>query len=164
MSGIVKRNWAAARIWMMTANNIHIRLQATPWKNALRPYCKTARAAALAALGRKKSELTIVLADDALVHSLNKQFRGKDKPTNVLSFPEASPSAYLGDVILAFETIKREAAEQHKTFQSHATHLIIHGVLHLLGHDHEDEKDAHAMEQLEIKILKKLGISNPYLC
>ncbi len=80
----------------------------------------------------------------------------------MLSFPSDEPGT-LGDLILAFETIEREATEQQKTFRDHTAHLLVHGVLHLLGHDHELEKQASAMEQKEIKILKKLGINNPYL-
>ncbi|MCE2927693.1 MAG: rRNA maturation RNase YbeY [Rickettsiales bacterium] len=147
---------------MMTLSNIHVQLQHIFWKTALKPYCKTVRAAAAAALGKQNAQLTIVLADDAFVQSLNHEFRGKNKPTNVLSF--SGDDDYLGDVILAFETIKREALDQKKTFRDHTAHLIVHGVLHLLGHDHDHEKKAEKMERLEIKILKKLGITNPYLC
>ncbi len=146
----------------MTASNIHVQLHAAPWKSSLRPYCKTVRAAVSAALGKHTAELTIVLTDDALIRELNKTYRGKNKPTNVLSFPSGEKQ-YLGDIILAFETIKREAAEQGKSFEHHAMHMLVHGTLHLLGYDHENESDAETMERLEIKILKKLGITNPYL-
>lgn len=110
---------------------------------------------------REPSELSIVLADDAFIQALNKEWRGKDKPTNVLSFPQDEPGL-LGDIILAHETIAREAAEQDKTFTDHLKHLVVHGVLHLLGHDHEDEDEAAVMERLEIEILEQLEVKNPY--
>ncbi|MCF8495271.1 MAG: rRNA maturation RNase YbeY [Alphaproteobacteria bacterium] len=110
---------------------------------------------------KESDSISIVLADDALVRSLNKQYRHKDKPTNVLSFPQDDGES-LGDVILAYETVAREAGEQEKSFHDHALHLAVHGTLHLLGFDHQTEEDAGAMESLEIKILAKLGIKNPY--
>ncbi len=136
-----------------------IHLHDPRWKKALYPYCKTVEA--IAGVVGGKGELSIVLANDEFIHALNKQYRSKDKPTNVLSFPNDEEP--LGDVILAFETIAREAEEQGKSFKHHAAHLIVHGVLHLMGHDHENAADAEKMEAKEIKILKKLGISNPYL-
>jgi probable rRNA maturation factor len=108
------------------------------------------------------TEVSIVLSDDAFIQTLNKQWRGKDKPTNVLSFPQDEPGM-LGDIIMAYETIAREAREQSKTFNNHAIHLTVHGILHLLGHDHEaGEKEEAEMEALEIRILEGLGIKNPY--
>ena len=106
-------------------------------------------------------ELSIVLADNDFVQDLNKEWRGKDKPTNVLSFPQDEPGM-LGDIILAYETIVDEAQTQQKRFEDHATHLIIHGLLHLLGHDHEEDHEAEIMERLEIEILQDLGVKNPY--
>ncbi|MDX2073741.1 MAG: rRNA maturation RNase YbeY [Alphaproteobacteria bacterium] len=135
-----------------------IHLHDPRWKKALAPYCKTVESICAAVPG--KGDVSIVLADDALLRSLNKQYRGKDKPTNVLSFP--NDEAPLGDVILAYDTIEREAREQGKKFKSHSAHLIVHGVLHLMGHDHENENDAEKMEKKEVKILAKLGIGNPY--
>ena len=108
-----------------------------------------------------EQELSLVLADDTFVQKLNKEWRGKDKPTNVLSFPQDEPML-LGDVVLAYETVKREAQEQDKRFEDHLIHLIAHGVLHLLGHDHEDDAEAEEMESLEISVLEALGIKNPY--
>ncbi len=133
------------------------------WKALLSPYNKTVRIACESALGRTKKnfEVSLVLANDAFVRKLNHDYRGKDKPTNVLSFP--GEGNYLGDIVLARQTVVREAKEQGKTARAHTTHLIIHGMLHLLGYDHERNADAKKMEALEIKILKKLGISNPYL-
>ena len=136
-----------------------------------------AERAALAALGAAyddeegPAELSVVLADDALVHRLNREYRGKDKPTNVLSFalteaeePEAQDGVpvMLGDVILAYETVAREASEQGKSFKDHMTHLVMHGVLHLLGYDHETDDEAEEMEALETRLLATFGIADPY--
>lgn len=134
------------------------------WKTSLRTYRKTitdACNAACAASKIKKGEVAVVLADNAFVQDLNATYRGKNKPTNVLSFEGEDGS--LGDIVLAFETIAYEAEDQEKTFRDHAVHLVVHGVLHLLGHDHMKQNEAEAMENLEIKILKKLGVRNPYL-
>lgn len=122
-----------------------------------------------------EAELCIVLANDEFVQALNKTYRGKDKPTNVLSFPTGGiPAAVggeplidmgphlLGDIVLALETIAREAREQEKTFEHHLAHLVVHGVLHLLGQDHEDDTEAEEMEAMERDILEDLGITDPY--
>lgn len=109
-------------------------------------------------------ELSIVFTDDAEVQNLNKQYRHKDKPTNVLSFPaqdEFSPQT-LGDVVISIPTVEKEAIEQNKSTENHLTHLIVHGVLHLLGYDHEEDTQATEMESLEIEILKLLDIKDPY--
>ncbi len=108
-----------------------------------------------------ETEVSIVLADDAFIQNLNKEYRGKDKPTNVLSFPQGEPFS-LGDIILARETITREAEDQKKSFDDHLSHLTVHGILHLLGFDHEEESEAEEMEALEIEILEKMGLKNPY--
>jgi probable rRNA maturation factor len=128
-------------------------------------------AAALAASGIDAAETgTVVLfTDDSSIAVLNKEWRGKDYATNVLSFPapgdmivpQGEPRP-LGDIVLASGVVAREAVEQGKTLHDHTAHLIVHGVLHLLGHDHEDDDEAAAMESLEIGILKELGISDPY--
>jgi probable rRNA maturation factor len=139
------------------------------WKG-LAPTVKRAAEAALAKKRIKKAAVTFVLTNDAEVKTLNRDYRGKDKPTNVLSFPDGSkemgsdekPVVNFGDVVLAYETIAREAAEQGKALKAHLTHLTIHGVLHLLGYDHEAESEAEAMESLEIAILSSMGIANPY--
>lgn len=106
-------------------------------------------------------ELSIVFADDKTLQELNKTYRQKDKPTNVLSFPSEEEEE-LGDIILAYETIIKESAENSISLLHHVLHLIIHGFLHLLGYDHQEEAEAKHMEQTEILILKHLNISNPY--
>jgi probable rRNA maturation factor len=110
---------------------------------------------------KPKANLTLLLADDTRLKELNRTFRGKNKPTNVLSFPSGE-RGYLGDVALAYGVTAREAKSGKKTLADHASHLVVHGVLHLLGYDHETDRDAKAMEPLEAKILAKLGISDPY--
>lgn len=148
------------------ALTLNIQPQELRWKSVIRPYCKHVRTACEAALGKRSCEISVVLADDAFIRELNRDYRGKDKPTNVLSFPNTDygkQDPHLGDLILALETIEREAREQGKTVRNHVTHLLVHGVLHLLGHDHENDEDAEEMEASEIKILKKLGVANPYL-
>lgn len=113
-------------------------------------------------------EVSVALADDAAVRDLNRQYRGKDRATNVLSFasddgePAGGAPWLLGDVILAHGVVKDEAAAQGKTLAAHLSHLVVHGVLHLLGHDHEDAREAEQMETLETAILARLGIVDPY--
>ena len=116
-----------------------------------------------------RSELSVVFSDDAHIRTLNAGWRGKDKPTNVLSFPAFPPAPggplppMLGDIVLAAETVAREAALEDKPLENHITHLVIHGLLHLAGLDHElSPADASAMEALEIKALALLGIADPY--
>jgi probable rRNA maturation factor len=139
------------------------------WKTRLKPYKKTLQIVLEVACAETKLknqsgifEIAVVLADDVLVQDLNNKYRGKNQPTNVLSFPSSAFPTELGDIILALETVEKEAREQHKTFRNHTIHLLVHGFLHLLGYDHIEEKDAKKMESKEIKILKKLGIPNPY--
>ena len=116
------------------------------------------------------AEISVVLADDAFVHDLNRRYRGTDRPTNVLSFAQEDDEAgdaamagrMLGDVVLAFGTISREATEQGKPLGNHVSHLVVHGVLHLLGHDHETDEDAEIMEALERDALSRLNIPDPY--
>ncbi|MES1179610.1 MAG: rRNA maturation RNase YbeY [Hyphomicrobium sp.] len=123
-----------------------------------------ARAAIAAANGLSSGSVTVALSSDAIVSDLNGRFRGKPKPTNVLSFPagDGAPDGQIGDIILGLETVTREAAEQSIPFEHHVQHLVVHGVLHLLGYDHETAEDAERMEGIEIKVLSKLGIANPY--
>ncbi len=120
---------------------------------------------AAAAAGLRTGEISIRLSGDAEIRSLNRQYRGLDKPTNVLSFPSGATvaDAPLGDVILALETARREAQELGISLADHAAHLVVHGVLHLVGHDHETDAEADAMEREERRILKAAGIADPYV-
>ncbi len=118
----------------------------------------------------KKLEISFMLANDELTHVLNREYREKDKPTNILTFaalddeqePMGPDTISLGDVVLSFQTIEREAREQGRFLQDHITHLVAHGTLHLLGYDHIEDHEATDMETLEIRILEKLGVQNPY--
>lgn len=148
---------------------IAVRQVSGPWRAGDTTVARRAAAAALSTGIRRDEtiELSIVLADDAFVRELNKTYRAKDCATNVLSFEAGadSPSGepeLLGDVILAQETCQREALENGTPFADHLTHLVVHGVLHLLGHDHIFNQDAEEMESLEREILARLGIANPY--
>jgi probable rRNA maturation factor len=113
-------------------------------------------------------EVSLVFTDDVTIASINAEWRGQDKPTNVLSFPAfplvpgGRPGPMLGDIVLAYETLKRESAELEKPFEAHLTHLLVHGFLHLFGYDHLETADADRMEQLETRILAGLGLSDPY--
>ncbi len=112
-------------------------------------------------------EASVMLTDDAQIRELNRTWRNKDKPTNVLSFPAPeqpglSGPRHLGDIALAYETLVRESEEESKELAHHFAHLIVHGVLHLLGYDHEVEAEADIMEALEVKALATLGIADPY--
>ena len=156
---------------------------ATPWPDTLDWDARAAEAAAAAlaltpfaslAEAAPLVEIAVRLTDDIEVQALNRDFRGKDKPTNVLSFPQVQDDLLeslansddgeilLGDIVLARETCMREAEEKGVSVVDHATHLIIHGTLHLVGYDHMDDASATAMEALEVKALASLGIANPY--
>ena len=156
---------------------------ATPWPDTLDWEARAADAVAAAlaltphaglADAAPLVEVAVRLTDDAEVHQLNRDFRGKDKPTNVLSFPQVQDDLLeslansddgeilLGDIVLARETCTREAAEKGISVPEHATHMIVHGTLHLVGYDHMDDASAGAMEALEVKALASLGIANPY--
>ncbi len=112
-------------------------------------------------------ELAILLTDDAEMHALNRQWRGIDKPTDVLSFPSDQPEIpgqpqYLGDVAVGYETALRDAEAMHRPFDGHTSHLLVHGFLHLLGYDHIEAADAKKMEPIEAEILAGLGWPDPY--
>jgi probable rRNA maturation factor len=158
------------------AVTIDIAEQSGDWP-ALGDAAAICRGAALAALDAAATpgdvELSIVLGDDALLRELNRRWRGKDAPTNVLSFPAqdfAAPlplpppgaALPLGDVVLAYGTLAREAAEQGKSLSDHLAHLVVHGVLHLVGYDHEAAAEAERMEGLERAVLSGIGIADPY--
>ena len=148
----------------------------SPWE----PLVRKAAEAAIAesafpqlAEALRTVELSVRLASDEEVRGLNAHWRGKDKPTNVLSFPmaeayeleqsdEDGPAIMLGDIVLAHGVVEREAAEKGVSLNQHATHLVVHGTLHLLGYDHEAEADAAEMESREVRALARLGIANPY--
>ena len=147
-----------------------------PWEQLVRKSAEAAIAeSAFPDLSRsvRQVELSVRLTSDEEVRALNAQWRGKDRPTNVLSFPlseryeleqvdEDGPELMLGDIILARGVCEREAAEKHVSVDEHATHLLVHGTLHLLGYDHGDDADAADMEQREVKALARLGIADPY--
>ncbi|MBI1260167.1 MAG: rRNA maturation RNase YbeY [Rhizobiales bacterium] len=148
--------------------SIDLLVEAGDWDEASHALALRAAKAAWGACvagGDDVVELSIVLADDDFVQGLNRKWRQKDKPTNVLSFPAGENTGgtdHLGDIVLAFETISREAVEQKKTMADHFSHLVVHGMLHLMGYDHEDEGEAEDMESLERDILAGLGIADPY--
>lgn len=127
---------------------------------------RAARAAYAGTRAEGPAEISVLLSDDAEIRTLNKTWRGKDKPTNVLSFPlgdhAGGGDAPLGDIVLAYETVSREAAERGLDLGHHAAHLVVHGMLHILGYDHGNDEDADHMEGLEVRILATLGIPNPY--
>ena len=121
--------------------------------------------------GLGEAELAVMLTDDAGIRTLNNNWRGIDKPTNVLSFPALQPTGaggpedaprMLGDIAIAYETTRKEADDEQKPFDHHLSHLAVHGFLHLIGYDHETEDDAEKMEALEAEILAQLGIPDPY--
>ena len=139
------------------------------WPDTLETRAEEAVLVALKLSGAKvkgAAELSIVLTDDEEQHELNKQWRGKDASTNVLSFPQIEPFdpvvGILGDITLARETLIREADEQGVSFEDHFTHLVVHGFLHILGYDHLTDEEAQEMEGLETKILATLGVDDPY--
>ena len=148
----------------MTEGAITLVVEEAAWRShrGLLPKLRAAaEAARRAAKLPAKRRLTILLADDARLKTLNADFRGKKKPTNVLSFPSGAAD-YAGDVALAYGVTKAEAVAAKRNFADHARHLVVHGVLHLAGYDHMTDRDARVMEPLETRILAKLGVSDPY--
>ena len=145
---------------------IDVEIEAPAWTLALPDAEALMRAAARATLdseGASDEGVTLLLTDDETVRELNARFRQQDKPTNVLSFPAPhNPEHFLGDVALAYGVCAREAAEQGKPLAHHLQHLVAHGVLHLLGYDHEGDDEAEAMEGLERVVLAGLGVPDPY--
>ena len=172
---------------MTSQLDVAVSIRSQMWRTCLpegAALCRRAAAAALTASGidpgATGAEVSVVLADDGLVRRLNRDFRGQDKATNVLSFPtvdgpivdgaaaRASGAAggdlpaVLGDVVVALQTVRREAAAQGKPLGHHLSHLVVHGVLHLVGYDHDSEGDAAIMEELETRVLAELGVPDPY--
>ncbi len=148
---------------------IEVILEDARWESVgLEALCGPAEREALAVTGRTPAgfEIALMGCDDARIAVLNRDFRGNDAATNVLSWPTSDTppmeAGELGDIAIAFETCTHEAAEKGISVHDHVTHLLIHGILHLLGYDHISDDGAHEMEALEIKALAKLGISNPY--
>jgi len=165
----------------MSDATITVSVEAAPWHAAL-PEAETwiadlaRRTLEAACPGIGAAGISLLLTDDAAIHALNREWRGKDSPTNVLSFPAtetaegtmpepefAGVPLELGDIALAYETCERESQVQGKRFADHVAHLVLHGVLHLLGYDHLEEDQAQRMEALEIRILAGLGIADPYV-
>ena len=154
------------------AIQIDIMVEAGNWpdETTLEGLVRKSVEAAWTNLGLKNaaSELSVVFTDDTSIQTLNAEWRGKDKPTNVLSFPAfpvkagEQPGAMLGDIVIACETVEREALEEGKPLENHLTHLIVHGFLHLLGYDHETDEEAEVMEAREREILHALAIPDPY--
>lgn len=142
---------------------IEVEIEDPAWSAALPTAATVVERAAAAALGAAAGDVVVLLTDDAAVQDLNARFRGRDRPTNVLSFPAAESAApHLGDLVLAFGVCAAEAEAQGKTLADHLSHLTVHGVLHLLGRDHEAEAEAEAMEAEERAILASLGVADPY--
>jgi probable rRNA maturation factor len=150
------------------APKIDILAESALWKRQsdLKSTLRRAIGEAAAVLSTPRAELVIVLTDDSAIRLLNRDWRGIDAATNVLSFPTAGAPGdppLIGDIVLAYETIDGEARDERKPFAHHVAHLAVHGFLHLLGYDHEREKDAEAMERTECTILRRLAIPDPYL-
>ena len=142
---------------------IEVELEDAAWTAALPDAAAVAERAATAALGGVEGDVVVLLTDDATVRDLNARFRDKDRPTNVLSFPAAASAApHLGDLVLAFGVCAAEAQAQGKSLGDHLSHLTVHGVLHLLGRDHEADGEAEEMEAEERSILASLGVADPY--
>lgn len=144
-----------------------IDIQVSGGRSGLPPVAKFRHWARSALAGRRRdAELTIRIVEPAEIRSLNRQYRGKDAPTNVLSFPAEIPEELhiplLGDVVICREVVEAEAQEQGKPVEAHWAHMVVHGVLHLLGYDHETEDEASQMEALEAGIMVELGWPDPY--
>lgn len=150
---------------------IDLTVEAGEWEKLgdIEALARRAANAAIGAVPGIKGELAVavLLTDDAAMREINKDWREQDKPTNVLSFPAAAHPGmpgprHIGDVVLAWETTEREALEEGKSIEAHASHLIVHGVLHCLGYDHETDEQAEEMEALEVSALSGIGYADPY--
>lgn len=151
---------------------IEVEVEADDWSHAVADVAGVVERAAGAALGDRAGGVVVLLTDDGTVRDLNARFRDRARPTNVLSFPAAEmpdvgdrgpgEPAPLGDIVLAYGVCAAEAVDQSKTLANHLTHLVVHGVLHLLGRDHDDDVQAEAMEAEERAILARLGVRDPY--
>ena len=142
---------------------IEIEVEADDWTFALADVEAVVERAAGAALGAVEGDVVVLLTNDAAVRDLNGRFRDKDRPTNVLSFPAPESAApHLGDIVLAYGVCAAEAETQGKTLADHLSHLVVHGVLHLLGRDHVDDAEAEEMEAEERDVLARIGVADPY--
>jgi probable rRNA maturation factor len=149
------------------APSIDVVIESARWKHAPRAARVVRRAIGAATPARaRNAELSVILTSDRAIRSLNRRWRGRDKSTNVLSFPAPTPARgaprHLGDIVLAYETVAREARAEGKPLDHHIAHLALHGFLHLLGYDHESHGQAEAMERRERRILARLGVPDPY--
>jgi probable rRNA maturation factor len=146
---------------------IDIQVQSPLWEAepAAAQTVRDAIAAAATMLSTRNGELGIVLTDDSSVRALNRQWRGIDKPTNVLSFPVRSfdGPAMFGDIVIAYETLRKESDDDDKNFLHHLAHLTVHGFLHLIGYDHQVDAEAEEMEGLESKIMLRMNLPDPWL-
>ncbi|MDI3469403.1 MAG: Metal-dependent hydrolase YbeY, involved in rRNA and/or ribosome maturation and assembly [Pseudolabrys sp.] len=153
----------------VSAVAIDILVESPLWKNvpAAEATVIEAIGAAAAEISTSAGEVSVVLTDDEAIRRLNRDWRKIDKPTNVLSFPAARTPGLepvlLGDIVIAYETLEREAAAEGKDFLHHLAHLAVHGFLHLMGYDHQTDSDADDMESVEIAILNRLKVPDPYL-
>ena len=153
----------------LAAPAIDIMVREPLWATQRGARATVRRAISEAALATSTSagELAIVLTDDSTIRSLNRDWRSKDKPTNVLSFPAhhdgRETPRHLGDIVIAYQTTAREAKAEYKPFRHHLAHLAVHGFLHLIGYDHEADDEAEIMECLEISVLARLQVPNPYV-
>ena len=147
--------------------NLFINIESKKWNgkiNNLQKYAEKVVNTCFKFAGRKilqGMEINLILIDDKNIQEINKTYRKHDKPTNVISF-ETGDDLLLGDIFISYDTLTREAKEQNISFLDHFTHLLCHGMLHILGYDHITDSDAEIMEGLEIKILKQFKIANPY--
>ena len=147
----------------MISGTIEVEIEADAWTAALPEAETVVRRAATAALGTVAGDVVVLLTDDGAVRDLNARFRDKDRSTNVLSFPAPETAEpHLGDIVLAYGVCADEAAAQGKSLADHLSHLVVHGVLHLLGRDHEDDAEAEEMEAEEREILAGIGVADPY--
>jgi probable rRNA maturation factor len=149
---------------------IDVAIEAEDWAFLAAP-SQLAEAAILAAIGETgvslaaNAEISVLFCDDGFIRDLNRKWRGIDQPANVLSFPaggDAASAPLLGDIVIAFETASREASNAGRPLRDHVTHLLVHGFLHLIGHDHIGAAEAETMETLEAAILARLGIADPF--